>query len=406
MKKQQKEFGKSTSYLSGIAITPDIGQGNPTETKAVAASLEAAGLEMHTSFPRGFWVALGSRFHIAMTANTDKTIRYAQGSSSERSSWKTKPLLWELQRAVKKAKSEFPEAAFVITPQNMLAETAYSSSSEIPIIMVLPDAMGKLNPNKKATKVQKALPYLVWNEQAQAQMQQRLGIKNVQLIPLIDPLLGFQTITKREIQKRKFSEVLEEGNLCFIKLSGSGGDSKLINTALTALWKNSAVRSIVFPGQRSTQKKLIKKVDRRVAVKSSLDEGLFYNLSRNMIVGEQMFLTYPSEQFKHMMVLSKEGKKPSVVWLPPRGEHEVVNLAEFLFLSSQQGLTATILLPTKYHADLHRQLANFGFSQNLHYEFVTPEALSKKHFKTVPLWQEKLPRTSLPQAVKNILLAK
>lgn len=403
MKRARTEQLANDQLLSGIAITPNIGLGNPTETLAAAQTLRDQGVTIFTSLPRGFWVAIGSKYHISMTANTDKTMQYAQGSGSERTSWKTTLLLRELNGEVRKAIEDFPTAAFVLTPQNMMGETAHSSSKvQIPVIMVLPDAMGKLHPRNKPTKAQQSMAYLVWNEAAQAHMQQKLRIENVQLIPMLDPLTGYGKQPQSEL-KRSHPEVFEQGNLCFIKLSGSGGDSKLINAAITALWKNSDTRSIVFPGQKSTQKRLVKKIARKTTVRSSLDEALFYNLSRNMIPGEQMYLTYPSEQFKHMMLLSQASMRPKVVWLPPRGEHEVVNLAEYMLLASQQGLLTTILLPKKHHATLHKQLANFGYSQNMHYELITPEQLSKERFHTVPAWKETAQRTPIAQAILNIL---
>lgn len=402
-----------------ITATPDIGLGNPVETKAITAILEKAGFDVVAQYPKGFWVQLGSKFHIGMTASTDRTIEYAEKSEKERNSLKTKPLLFELSRFIKKMLQQYPDAEFFLTPQNMLGELATQielHGKKFTVIMILPDAMGKLSPKRPATEKQHQAAYLVWNENAYQIMKNTLKLKDVQLIDMVDPLLGFPRLTKQHIEALGFREIYDRGNICVIKLSGSGGDHNLINAAISALWKNSKVRSIVFPGQEKTGKKLIARSDQRQVfgkheqptpvVKQSLDEGLFYNISREMIPGQQLFLAYPSEQFKHMMLLSKVGRHPKVVWLPPRGEHEVINLANYILLSVQQGIPATVCIPKKHHEYLEKKLENFGFSMPIHFELVDPGKLSQEHFKPVPVWRETLKRLSPTQAVKNIMLGK
>ncbi len=385
--------------------TPNIGQGNPVETKALTETLEQAGFKVVAHYPKGMWVRIGSEFHIRMSADTDTTMRYAQSSSEERASLKTLPLKFELKMFVRKLLKKYPEAQLFITPQNMLGEIATEvefNGKKFAVIMILPDSMGKLPQKKeKLTSQQKKVKYLVWNENAYQVMTNSLGLSEVQLIDPIDPLDGFTQLDAEAITKLGLPEIFEEENLALIKLSGSGGDPKLINQAISALWENSQVNSVVFPGQKRTGKKLLTEVDTNKPVKQFYGEESFYNIARNMISEEQLLLTYPSEQFKHVMVLSKNEKQTRVVWLPPRGEHEVINLANFILLAAQDGITTTILMPDKYQNDLDTALSGFGFTKNLQYQYVEPENLSKEHFNPTPTWKETLPRTSVDQAIPN-----
>lgn len=255
------------------------------------------------------------------------------------------------------------------------------------VIMVLPDAMGKLSPHRMPTSEQKKVSYLVWNRNSYRVMTNELGLSEVQLIEPVDPLKGYEHINKTELQNRGFHEVFYEENLCVVKLSGSGGDPYLINTVITSLWNRSKVSSIVFPGQKRTKRKILKRYDQKSRViKQSLDEAEFYNLARNMQPNTQMLLTYPSEQFKHVMVLSKEQRRLKVVWLPPRGEHEVNNLIEYIEIARLQNEITTICIPHNYHQYMNKKLNKAGLKQYLDYQLVSPENLEKQHFESVPDW--------------------
>jgi hypothetical protein len=221
---------------------------------------------------------------------------------------------------------------------------------------------------------------------------------------------GYSRLETNLLKDLGFQEIFEQENLCVIKLSSSGGDPKLINTAITALWKHSKVRSIVFPGHEKTAKKIIQKVERHSPqITQSLDEEVFYNVARVMEPKSQMLVTYPSEQFKHIMVLSKLDQRLKVVWLPPRGEHEIINLIEYILIASTQNLKTTICIPKNYQADLHKKFWAAGFSP-IYYQLVDPNDLSKDHFHLVPSWVEhetqvgqNYPRISASTGIKNII---
>lgn len=405
-----------------LTETPDIGLGNPTENRAISNLLKQAGFEIIEEYPKGIWVRIGGKFHINMTQSTNETMKYLQNSANVRDSIKTKPLLWELKSAITAKLKQHPDAQFFLTPQNMMGEIATTikiNERELHVIMVLPDAMGKLSPDRKPTSAQRKIDFLVWDRNAYEIMTTNLGLEYVQLIEPIDPLLGYTAmdntgkpilLSHAELKKRGFQEILDYENICVIKLSGSGGDPKLINTAMNSLWEKSKVRCIVFPGQKKTGNKLLKKFNRHTPITQSYDEGDFYQVARQMQPNSQMLLTYPSEQFKHVMVLSKEQRRLNVVWLPPRGDHELRNLIELIDIAHMQNELTTICVPNEYHNLLHRKLQNEGYSPNLYYNLIDPSDLEKKHFNSVPSWdkhEEKykngIIRISAQKAVQNVV---
>jgi hypothetical protein len=398
-----------------VAMTPDIGLGNPTELRALCKELELSGFTVIEKYPKGFWVKLGGKFHIRMTSSTAKTMAYAENSTQTRKSLKTKPLIWELRKVISTALKTNPNAQFFITPQNMIGELATEvtyGGKKFSVIMILPDVMGKLSPYSQPTQAQKEIDYLVWERNYYKLMADKneFDFKSVRLIHPLDPILGYGQLSKGQLKNSGYKEVFNEKNLCVIKLSGSGGDPRLINAAIKSLWDKDKVQSIVFPGQLSTQRKLLKSVRRGYTIKTSLDEKEFYSVSRNMQPNSQMMLTYPSEQVKHVMVLSKEQIQLKVVWLPPRGEHEVTNLIAYIGMASAQNLMTSICIPNKYHQALHRNLQHAGFSPKINYQFIDPSELSKVHFTLVPSWdvnealyETETPRVTVAQAVINIL---
>lgn len=404
------------SAVEMVTATPWVGLGNPVEVAAITAELQQAGIQVDAQYPQGLMVRVGSEFHIRMTASTDRTIQYAENSVAERDSIKTKPLLWELANFIRYMLDKYPKAQFLLTPQNMLGELATEvelNGKKFTVIMVLPDGMGKLSPLRQPTEKQKNIAYLVWNEQAYAIMKEEWNL-DVQLIQPIDPLQAFPKLDEKVAEYFKLPELFEKKNLCVIKLSGSGGDPKLVLDIIKALWENSKVESILFPGKGRTvlnlkirqwlQNHLVNPQKNDMpGVKWSLDEGAFYHVARQMDHTEQLLLTYPSEQFKHTMVLAGLGKNPRVVWLPPRGDHEVFNLAQYIYLAREQNLTTTICIPKEYQNNLQKKLDEYGCPPNMNYQMIEPEHVYKEHFFAAPRWEEKQIHLPVAQAITNIM---
>jgi hypothetical protein len=314
-----------------------------------------------------------------MSMSTKKTMDYAFKSEAYRSSLKALPLKWELKRAIKKAHEVYPNAICFITSQNMMAEESVGIVGDIATIISSSDVCGKFIHESKPSERQQEIDYLVWNKKALDLYKNGLNLRKVHLIIPVDPKDAFEHIERAELP---FQTALTEPRLCFIKLSGSGGDPRLINSAIISLWKKSKVRSIVFPGTEKTQRRIIKEIGKNIKVGSSLDVAVFYNQTREMISNEQMLLTYPSEQVKHIAVLTRNNILPKVVWLPPRGQHEVINLSWAI----KQGFSGTICIPVEYQSQLSGRLINLGVSPS-EIEFTVPEKLSADHFRPSPIWQ-------------------
>lgn len=398
-----------------VAATPAIGLGNPVETAAITAELQAVGLEIVAEYPAGLMVKLGGEFHIRMTSNTDRTMAYAQNSAQERESLKTKPLLWELKSFISKMLKNYPNAKFLLTPQNMLGELATTvevNGRNFSVIMILPDAMGKLSPHREPSEKQRKVSYLVWNKHAYEKMKDDWNL-DVQLIRPTDPLQAFPALSDEEAEVLGLPEIFKNESVCIIKLSGSGGDPQLVHNIVQALWTNSGIEPMIFPGQKRTAlsirtKQLLNQDINNLGSKShpnsswSMDEGEFYRTAREMDKTRHLLLAYPSEQFKHTMVLSKKGKNPKVAWLPPRGEHEVVNLVHYLYLVREQNLSTVICIPKKHQQALQKQLEQFGFSNGVFYEMVDPDQLSAEHFRLAPSWENDEVHIPAKQAIENL----
>lgn len=413
---QRKANPEMRQRVEIVSATPFIGMGNPTETAAITNELTQAGLEIVAHYPTGFMITAGSVFHTLMSASTKRTMDYAEHSTQTRESTLAKPLIFQLRLFVKSMLAKYPNAQFFLTPQNVLGEQATEvelGGRKFCVIMILPDAMGKLSPLREPNQQQRAISYLVWNEQAYQVMKEQWRL-DVQLINLVDPLQGFPQLNQQQTEYLGLPELFEQENLCICKLSGSGGDPKLITEIIEALWKNSKIKSIVFPGKSHTGMNIAlrtwlsgtwlnpKKTD-TPKVKWSLDEGLFYNAARQMNHAEQLLLTYPSEQVKHSMVLSENGLQPRIVWLPPRGEHEVLNLVHYMYLTQQQNLVTTICIPSEYQDALQKKLQAYRFQANVEYRMVEPKHITKEHFYAAPVWKAKLPRVSAEDAVHSIM---
>ncbi len=347
-----------------ISGTPLIGQGNIIDVKSLIATLKKDGIPGTGFYPNGLMVILARLFHTRMSMDTDITMDYAFNSDKKRSSFLVIPLKLELKRALKRMLKGYPGAACFITSQNMLAEESVRIGS-IPTLMVSSDVCGKFSNHDSLSRSNQDIVHLVWNREALNVYKHKLNLRNVHLINPLDPIDAFNYIERGNLP---FQSALEDPNVCFIKLSGSGGDPGLINSVMLSLWKKSRVRSIVFPGLAKTQKRLLKSFSSNIRVDTSLDTGVFYNHARELISGQHMLLLYPSEQVKHISILANNNIFPKIAWLPPRGEHEVINLSWAI----KHGFSGTICIPAEFHGKLKDKLTGLGVSPS-EIEFAVPD---------------------------------
>lgn len=416
---KEKNFRKSVEV---VTATPAIGLGNPTETAAITQELEEAGIRVKDIYPSGAMITAGAVFHALMSSSTERTMKYAENSVATRDSKKAELLKLQLRLFIKSTLKRYPNAEFFLTPQNVLGEEATEvelNGKKFSVIIIMPDAIGKLSPHRTPTEQQRKAQYLVWSEHAYKTLTEEHQL-DAHLIKLLDPLKGFKNLNEEQIRFLGLSEIFEKENICVFKLSGSGGDAKLITQIIEALWKNSGIESIVFPGKGHTKMEIALRqwlqghVKNRnkyntPTVKSSLDEGLYYNAARQMDHDAQLIIANPSEQIKHSLVLSELGKNPNIVWLPPRGDHEVLNLVHYMYIATDQNLLTTICIPTEYQQQLAKKLGEYkttrgdSFKQNVHFQLVNPENLSKEHFQKAPNWVETMVHTPAGVAVKNII---
>jgi len=380
-----------------IVGAPLIGEGNIIDKHALLKALAHAGMPGIGFSPNGPFVKLGRGFHIRMSMSTDKTMDYALSSNTTRLSLRVKPLKWELRREINKVIAQFPNASCFMTSQNMMAEESVGMSGNIPTIMASSDVFGKYNYETKLSARQKEINYLVWNREALDLYRSELALKKIYLINPLDPLLAFEPIEKSSLP---FQFVLDDPHVCFIKLSGSGGDPKVFNKAINSLWGKSRVKSIIFPGIEKTKRKIMRTVGGNVTVNTSLDPSVFYHHARLMISHEQMLLAYPSEQVKHAVILAQNNIFPKIVWLPPRGVHEMDNL----IWAIKKGFSGTVCIPTDYHRLLKRSLITSGID-SFSMEFIDPDNLSAEHFKPSPVLESENKASSFESVIKKIVSA-
>ena len=376
---------------------PLIGEGNIIDNHAIIKVLTETGMQGVGFYPNGPFVKLGRNFHIRMSMSTAKTMKYALSSYTTRYSLRVKPLKWELRREIKKAKEICPDAICFITSQNMMAEESIGMSGDIPTCMASSDVFGKHNFESKLSVKQKEINYLVWNREALHLYKNELDLTNVHLIKPVDPMLAVEPIEKSRLP---FQSVLDDPDVCFMKLSGSGGDPQLINAAIDSLWNKNRVKSIVFPGIQKAGKKIIRTVGDDVPVNTSLDPSVFYHHARLMISHEQMLLTYPSEQVKHIVILAQNNIFPKIVWLPPRGVHEMDNL----IWAIKKGFSGTVCIPADYHRLLKRSLITSGID-SFSIECIDPANLSAEHFKPSPVLESENKASSFESVIKKIVSA-
>ena len=387
-----KEAGIKELAITG---TPLIGEGNVVDNKALNSVLSKLGIQCVSIYPDGPFVWLARWFHVGLSMNTRKSIEYALTSEATRSSLKVLPLKLELRRAIKKVYENYPHAISFMTSQSIMAEESVGCIGDIPTFNVSSDVIGKFTDKSRLSDRQREIIYLVWNKEALDLYKNKLKLKNVHLIIPVDPMEAFERTEGNTLQ---FHHALNNSKYCFVKLSGSGGDPELINPAIASLFKKSGARSIVFPGTRKVQRKLITTAGEKVPVTAYLDTSLFYSLCREMISGKQMLLTYPSEQVKHLAVLSQNNIFPNVVWLPPRGQHEVMNLAWAI----KKGFSGTVCIPELYHKKLGFELINSGIRAS-EFECVVPEKLSADHFRPSPKWEYETDSVPFETIVRRLL---
>jgi hypothetical protein len=380
-----------------IVGAPLIGEGNIIDTRTILQALTRVGIPGRGFYPNGPFVKLGRDFHIRMSMSTKKTMGYALQSNTTRLSLRVKPLRWELRGAIKNAITMCPDAMCFITSQNMMAEESIGIPGNIPTIMASSDVNGKYNVDSVLSDHQKEINYMVWNREALHLYKDELNLENVYLTKVFDPILAFKPIKKSHLP---FQYALDDPNVCFMKLSGSGGDPRLVNTAINSLWEKSRVRSIVFPGTVKTERKIIKKFSSNVTVDTSLDASVYYHHARLLLSHEQMILAYPSEQLKHIAVLTQNNIFPKVVWLPPRGVHEVENLVWAI----NKGYSGTVCIPSDYHSVLKKRLIHSGINSSS-VECVDPGNLSAGHFKPSPLFENEKETPALESVIRDIVSA-
>jgi hypothetical protein len=380
-----------------IAGTPLIAEGNLVDNRSILKVLSDAGIPGFEFYPAGLFVRIAAASHRRMSMSTKKTMAYSLHSEAMRSSIMVRPLKWELKRAIKKALTRHANAKCFITSQSMMAEESAGLSSNILTVMASSDVSGKYNINSKLSYRQRDVVYLLWNKEAFDLYKNKLGLKNVYLIRPVDLIHAFEPV---ETSVLPFRFALDNPDICFIKLSGSGGDPSLVNAAITSLWKNSGVRSIVFPGAEQTGRKIITRTGNDITVNISLDTSAFYHHARNMISNRHMLLVYPSEQVKHIVLLTQNKIFPKVVWLPPRGVHEIRNMAWAI----EKGFSNTICIPANYNELLKKSLASSGTSPSL-IKCIEPEKLSAEHFKPSPAFETGKNVPDIASVLKKIISA-
>ncbi len=377
-----------------ISGAPLIGEGNIVDVNSLIATLKKDGIPGTSFFPNGLMVILARLFHTRMSMNTDITMDYAFNSDKKRSSLMVLPLKLELKRTLKRMLEGHPGAACFITSQNMIAEESVGRIGSIPTLMVPSDVCGKFINHFSMSESNYKIIHLVWNREALNVYKNKFNLQNVHLINPLDPIDAFNYIERVNLP---FQNALADPNVCFIKLSGSGGDPALVNSVMLSLWGKNRVRSIVFPGLAKTQKRLLKSVGSKIKVDTSLDTGVFYNQARELISGHHMFLLYPSEQVKHISILAHKNIFPKIAWLPPRGEHEVINLSWAI----KKGFSGTICIPAEFHGRLKNKLTGLGISPS-EIEFVVPDKLSAEHFRQSPVWRYDEEAVTLSSIIRKI----
>ncbi len=377
-----------------ITGTPLIGEGNIVDVKAFMAYLAEAGIPTVGFYPDGMMVRHARLFHRVMSMSTKKTMSYAFKSEGSRSSLMVRPLRWELRAAIGRVYRRHPDARCLLTSQSIVAEESIGYIGTIPTIMSSSDVYGKFSYGSDLSPKQRRIIHLVWNSEAFHFYRNKLALRNVYLTVPVDPLIAFE---EKKGGSLTCQGRTDDSNCCYIKLSGSGGDGDLVQSAITSLWEKSRVKSLVFPGTEKTRRKIFNTIGKGLIVDSSMDSSLFYKHIRGTVSNRIMLLAYPSEQVKHVAILTQNNVFPNVAWLPPRGKHEVMNL----LWAIQKGFSGTICIPAEYQRQLHRALVNLGAPASK-IKLVVPGKLSAEHFMPSPPWQYEPEAEPLETIVRRV----
>jgi len=406
------EYNRYSEKVEVTASVPLIGHGNRTINEAVVNELYQAGIKVESHNTYGGMITIADLYHQFIHSSTVRAIGYSKNSENTRNSKSAELIKLQLRIFIKTMLKRYPNAKFFLTTQNIIGEEATKvelDGRKFSVILVLPDAFGKLNPLKKPTDKQKRAIYLVWNEQAFQVMKDKFDL-DVHLIDLIDPIKGFPQLNQKQVEELELLEIEKRENLCLLKLSGSGGDPNLVIEIINALWKNSGIETLIFPGITHTKmniqlRRWLKNImkNKNTHVNYNLDEAVFYNVSRKIDHNTQLMLLNPSEQVLHSFVLSNLGKNPNIVWLPPTGNQEVLNLVHYIYIAQNQSLMTTVCIQKDFQKSLINKLSEFNLKQNIDYQLVEPENLSREHFNKAPKWIENQKHLNLEMAVKNIM---
>lgn len=382
---------QDTMVISGA---PLIGEGNIIDSKAVIARLARCNIPVRGFYPNGPFVHLARMFHIRMTMSMANTMEYTKKSTEKRSSLFVSPLRWELRRAIARQHKLYPDAGCFITSQDMMAEESVGRIGNASTIMISSDVNGKFSHQSKLSPKHKQIHYLLWNREAVDFFKGELKLENTHHIEPLDPIEACDTSNQKVLP---FYEELEEPNLCFIKLSGSGGAPALVSAAITSLLQKSGTRCIVFPGTEKTLRSLEYNLGDNNHIKMSLDPSRYYIHTRHMISHNHMLLTYPSEQVKHIAILTQQGVYPKIAWLPPRGNHELLNLCWAI----KKNFSATVCIPRAYQNQLRGRLIDTAVNPAA-VELIDPAELTAEHFKPSPQWQPDFRGERIEKVVKQI----
>lgn len=365
-----------------LIAAPDIGSGNLVECIAARENLRQQGHDQYEpkiSILKSGLIKIGSRWHQTMSTDTLKSLNYCNGNT------RNGLLGWTITQdmtilALKELKNIGNCAGFV-TPQDMMAKGVFLNMGDsIPIVQLYPDVQGKFNSEAQHNK---GLLHFVWNREAYQLISETVG---EEIVYLIEPLNPFDAFRKEKVEK----EGLPTGKLCIIKLSGSGGDEKLINQLIQSL--QHRLEPITFTGTDKTAKKIISN-----GPVFSDNDPLLYHLVQDLRNGD-VFITNPSEQIKVIANFTNNGQHPYILLLPPRGIHEVNNIKWAI----EKGLASTICVPEVHKDQLSIILQNAGINQNA-FTLVDPGEVTIDRMHQPNRWEIPNDAITISAALKSAL---
>ena len=379
------------------AIVPNVGGGNTVETLAASNWLNKNAVLSEARLINTPDIWLAQQAQTKISESTGMAMQYTARSAEMRSSFMAQAFQLGLLVHAQLALLRHPETKKWLTPQNMLAiqlsrvvywrEIFKQNNDPAMVFTLCPDPYGKHTFSSLETHpLQHESVHLIWNKDGYTYLHDELGLP-AQLIHPIDPIHAFPQApdqTKLPEQERLRNEAV-----CIISVSKSGGDAKLLNTIISALWNNSRVRSAVYAGNSRTEAKLEKNVASHYSVQSSIDQGKFYHQTHS-IPNHTLLLLQPSEMAKYLAVLASLPKPvlPQVAWLPSRGEHELMSMLAVIDWHSGSGIIPTICLDVEYQQLVKDKLQAFkGLRAGVQYRFVTPQRLSAYDFQPTPPWK-------------------